>query len=118
MMLLKTRLAAVLLVGFFYVPVSADDSTGLNRLTESEKKSGWQLLFDGKTTKGWRNFKQQKVNEGWKVADGVLSRVGRGAGDIITVGQYDRFELSLEYKISKGGNSGLMYHVTEAGQRP
>ncbi len=40
------------------------------------------------------------------------------AGDILTVDQFDAFELSLEYKISKSGNSGLMYHVTEQGETP
>ncbi len=90
----------------------------LNRLTDKEKEQGWRLLFDGKTTEGWRNFKKPGVAEGWKIIDGALTRSAKGAGDIITVDQFDAFEISLEYNISKAGNSGLMYHVTEDRARP
>ncbi|MFT5327450.1 MAG: glucose/arabinose dehydrogenase [Planctomycetaceae bacterium] len=91
---------------------------GQNELTEAESRSGWKLLFDGETTEGWRNYKKDSVGDGWKIEDGVLSRVGKGAGDIITTGQFEHFELQLEYRISKGGNSGLMFHVTEENARP
>ena len=84
-----------------------------NRLTESQRRSGWKLLFDGKTTAGWRNYRKKTIGAGWKVQNGALARAGRGAGDIVTVDQYEYFELALEYKISKGGNSGIMFHVTE-----
>jgi hypothetical protein len=90
----------------------------LNKLTPEEAQAGWKLLFDGETTKGWRNYKQDKISDGWQVVDGALTRAANGAGDIITDDQYDAFELSLEYKISKGGNSGIMYHVTEEGATP
>ena len=93
-------------------------SAGQNELTEAESRSGWKLLFDGKTTGGWRNYKKDTVGAGWKIEDGILSRVDRKAGDIITTGQYEHFELQLEYRISKGGNSGLMFHVTEENDRP
>jgi glucose/arabinose dehydrogenase len=90
----------------------------LNGLTEAEKRGGWQLLFDGKTTDGWRNYKSDKIGGGWVVEDGVLSRAKGGAGDILTTGQYENFELSIEYRISKGGNSGIMFHVTEEESTP
>ena len=89
-----------------------------NTLTKEEKADGWKLLFDGETTKGWRNFRQEKISDGWKVKDGALTRAGDGAGDIVTDDKYTAFELSLEYKISKGGNSGVMYHVTESEDTP
>ncbi|QDV26300.1 family 16 glycoside hydrolase [Aureliella helgolandensis] len=89
-----------------------------NALTRPESLSGWTLLFDGKTTDGWRNYKQDKVSDGWKVVDGALVREGKGAGDIITDKEFKYFELSLEYKISEGGNSGLMFHVTEENDTP
>ncbi|NQV28927.1 MAG: DUF1080 domain-containing protein, partial [Rhodopirellula sp.] len=63
--------------------VGASAKAGLNELTEAESRSGWKLLFDGKSTKGWRNYKKDSVSDGWKIEDGVLSRVGKGAGDII-----------------------------------
>jgi len=84
-----------------------------NRLTESQRRGGWKLLFDGKTTTGWRNYRKQTLSDGWQVRRGALARVNRGAGDIVTTEQYEYFELSLEYRISKGGNSGIMFHVTE-----
>jgi hypothetical protein len=89
-----------------------------NKLTSEEEAAGWKLLFDGTSTKGWRNYKKTEAGPGWKVEDGALSRVAGGAGDIVTDGKYDAFELSLDYKISKGGNSGLMFHVTEEGGAP
>ena len=89
-----------------------------NTLTRPETLSGWNLLFDGKTTEGWRNYKKDKVSEGWKVIDGVLTREGKGAGDIVTAKKFQYFELMLEYKISEGGNSGLMFHVTEDKPNP
>ena len=87
-------------------------------LSESEKRGGWQMLFDGKSTEGWRNYKSDKISDGWVVKDGLLERVGKGAGDIVTTEQYENFELSLEYRISKGGNSGIMFHVTEDQTQP
>ena len=89
-----------------------------NTLTRAESVAGWKLLFDGQSTQGWRNYKKEKVSEGWKVVDGAIVRDGNNAGDIITDQKYKYFELSLEYNISKGGNSGLMFHVTEDNPAP
>lgn len=86
-----------------------------NSLTAWEKERGWTLLFDGKTTQGWRGFRQQGVPAGWQVVDGALTRVG-GGGDLITVDQYDSFELALEWKVAEGGNSGIMFRVSEAAE--
>jgi glucose/arabinose dehydrogenase len=80
--------------------------------------AGWRPLFDGKTLNGWRNYRQQEVGPGWQVVDGALTRVDDGAGDIITVEQFDRFELTLEYNIETDGNSGVMFHVTEDQPAP
>jgi glucose/arabinose dehydrogenase len=89
-----------------------------NQLTRSESLSGWKLLFDGTSTSGWRCYKQEGVSDGWKVIDGTLVRADKGAGDILTDRKYKYFELSLEYNISQGGNSGLMFHVTEDNPAP
>jgi hypothetical protein len=89
-----------------------------NQLTTSESLSGWKLLFDGESTAGWRNYGKQELSSGWKVVDGALVRAENGAGDIVTTGKYKAFELSLEYNISKGGNSGVMFHVTENRNPP
>jgi hypothetical protein len=86
--------------------------TSLNRLTRQEEASGWRLLFDGRKLDAWRGFRQSEVPPGWKVVDGTITRVGSGA-DLITREQFANFELSLEWRIATGGNSGIMYRVTE-----
>ena len=90
----------------------------VNTLTPEEESAGWTLLFDGKDVSQWRNYRKEDVNSGWKIENDVLSRVDKGAGDIITKDQCGAFELTLDYRISKGGNSGLMFHVTEDEQKP
>lgn len=95
--------------------IAADPPAGL---TEGEKRGGWKLLFDGESTKGWRNYRSDKLSNGWAAKDGLLERISNGAGDIVTSEQYRNFELSLEYRISKGGNSGIMFRVTEEDPRP
>ncbi|MDP6443304.1 MAG: PQQ-dependent sugar dehydrogenase [Pirellulaceae bacterium] len=100
------------------IPLAANGAPPLNGLTQAESRGGWQLLFDGKSTKGWRNYRQETLSDGWVVDDGALRRAARRAGDIVTVQQYDNFEMSLEYQISKGGNSGIMFHVTEDNRAP
>lgn len=89
-----------------------------NSLTKAEEAAGWKLLFDGRSTRGWHNYKKEGVGPGWKIIDGALTRVDKGAGDILTNDEYDAFELSLEFNISPSGNSGIMYHVTEEGKTP
>jgi hypothetical protein len=75
-------------------------------------QSGWRPLFDGRTTAGWRGFRRDTVPGGWQVVDGALTRVGPG-GDIITTDQFANFELELEWNVAPGGNSGIMFRVTE-----
>ena len=90
-----------------------------NELTKTEKKAGWKLLFDGKTFSGWRGFRKDTVSAGWVIEDGCIKmdKDKRAAlqtgGDIITLDEYENFELSLEWKISPGGNSGVKYLVVE-----
>jgi hypothetical protein len=87
----------------------------LNVLTDQEKQEGWQLLFNGQNLDGWRAFQGDTIT-GWKVIDGILNNSGTGSdhgGDIITVGEYQDFELYLEWKIAPQSNSGIFYHVQE-----
>lgn len=128
MMLTKTKFAAMCVIGLLLTgaAVSAVQRTRsatttaqqLNTLTDKEKKDGWKLLFDGKTTAGWRNYKKQDISPKWKVEDGALMKDEKGAGDIITEGEYEWFELSIEYRISKDGNSGIMFRVSEDESSP
>lgn len=84
----------------------------LNTLTAKEKADGWRLLFDGKTTSGWRAYGADSMPSGWQAVDGSLARVSRAA-DIITREQFGDFELTLEWKVAPGGNSGLFYRAVE-----
>ncbi|NQV31738.1 MAG: DUF1080 domain-containing protein [Phycisphaeraceae bacterium] len=97
-------------------PASAASATD-NTLTAAEKAAGWQLLFNGKDLDGWHNFKRDTIRPGWQVKDGALVCVDpKNAGDLCTGDQFDWFELNIEYSISSGGNSGIMYHVTDKGR--
>ncbi|MCA9134699.1 MAG: DUF1080 domain-containing protein, partial [Planctomycetales bacterium] len=109
-------LATAASVGLLALPAAAEGTA--NQLSRPEKLGGWQLLFDGHSADQWRNYQQDKVSSGWTVKDGALVREGQKAGDLITKKKYKYFELSLEYKISTGGNSGLMFHVTEKNPQP
>ena len=95
---------------------AAAEDPAPNTLTDAEKAAGWKLLFNGKDFTGWHNFKREGVRPGWQVKDGALVCADpHNAGDIVTADQYDWFELQLDYNISVAGNSGIMYHVTDAG---
>ena len=91
-----------------------------NTLAPFEKGAGWVLLFDGTSTDAWRGYKKADMNAlRWKVGDGCLGLPAaegadtRGQRDIITKQQFDDFELSWDWRIAKGGNSGVKYFVTE-----
>jgi hypothetical protein len=88
-----------------------------NTLTAKEKGAGWKLLFDGKTTKGWHTYLRDTVGSKWQVKNGAIvfnpSQPKSGGGDLVTNMVYENYELDLEWKISKGGNSGIIFDVQE-----
>ncbi len=86
-----------------------------NTLTSAEKKDGWQLVFDGKSTKGWHTYNKGEANARWKVAEGVLAldTTVKEGGDLVYEKTLADFDLKLEWKISKNGNSGVMFYVQE-----
>lgn len=88
----------------------------VNSLTSKEKKQGWELLFDGETTGGWHTYLKEEAGAAWTVSDGALmfkSGNKEGGGDLVTDKEYGNYELSLEWKISEGGNSGIIFNVHE-----
>jgi len=106
----------VCLFGAAFQLAYAADDVKPNTLTAAEKAAGWKLLFDGQGLSGWHNFKKDGVRPGWQVKDGALVCADpHNAGDIVTPDKFDWFELQLDYNISEGGNSGIMYHVTDEG---
>lgn len=88
-----------------------------NMLSPAEKKAGWKLLFNGNNTTGWRAY-NRKPYDSWEVVNAQLhcktkeQQVTQRA-DLITVDQYDNFELQLDWKVDKGANSGIIYRVQE-----
>jgi hypothetical protein len=86
-----------------------------NTLSEMEKEEGWSLLFDGVSMDQWRTYLSDSLY-GWVVEDGAMKALGQGGdigGDVITRKQYENFDLKLEWKISDGGNSGILFMVHE-----
>src|SRR3982751_5452437 len=80
--------------------------------TTATRTGGCRSLFDGKTTAGWRGFRQPRMPDGWQVVEGALTRVAP-ATDIVTVEEFDDFELTMEWKLPRNGNSGIFFRVTE-----
>ena len=95
---------------------AAEDQTPAETVTATQPAKGeWETLFDGNNLDKWRGFKKDDSDvNGWSIEDGVLTTDG-GGGDLITKEQYDNFILELDWKISKGGNSGIVYRSTEDG---
>jgi hypothetical protein len=105
----------------FFLPllslVIAAHAADPNTLTAEEQKAGWKLLFDGKTSEGWKGIgKKEFPAKGWVIEDGSLKRATAGGGDLVSVDAFENFELSWEWKISPGGNSGLKYNLPEASK--
>lgn len=109
-------LLLTLLTGLFFSCASEGPQ---NTLTEAEKNDGWKLLFDGESLNGWKDYQGESVNGPWKVEDGLLAAQGEGAdeyGYLSTTDQYENFILTFDWKISEGGNSGVLYHVIDRPQ--
>lgn len=119
---MNARPAAVLLLAASTAACAAGQGTGgadpvpaPNTLTRAEQTTGWTLLFDGTSTAGWRNYMKPDLSPGWKAVDGALTRVAH-AGDMVTIEKYRNFELTIDWKIAKGGNSGIFYRSIEGPQ--
>jgi len=98
---------------------------GANTLTQAEIDEGWTLLFDGETADHWRGYNKESFpDKGWVVENGTLHVIGSGkgeaggGGDIITKKIFKNFELSLEWMVSEGGNSGIFYLAQEKPDQP
>jgi len=89
-----------------------------NQLTDQEMRTGWRFLWDGKSTQGWRGAKMTSFPaKGWEMNNGILKVLSSGGaearngGDIVTINTYSDFELSVDFKITEGANSGIKYFV-------
>lgn len=90
------------------------ETTAYNTLTAAEEAEGWQLLFDGQSLDQWRGYQRDTPPGSWQAQDSVLAfAAGDDRGDIMTREQFGDFEFSFEWRISEGGNSGVIYRVKE-----
>ena len=93
-----------------------DHGSAKNCLSVAEQKNGWSLLFDGKNTNGWHGFNFKGFPDCWIIDDGVFTTTTKGGHedlDIITDKEYRNFALSLEFKMMKGTNSGIIFQIFE-----
>ncbi|MDX1630156.1 MAG: DUF1080 domain-containing protein, partial [Fulvivirga sp.] len=93
-----------------------------NTLTEAEKEEGWILLFNGENSEGWRGYNKENFPAAWEVADGTLHIQGSGRGEagaedggdiLYAEDKFGDFHLKIDWKISEGGNSGIIYFAEE-----
>ena len=97
-----------------------------NTLTSAERAAGWRLLFDGKTFKGWRGLGYDSVPSAhWRVVNGSIEKIASGnvakmpdgqpavGGDLMTLDTFGDFELSFQWNVTPGANSGVKYNVSE-----
>ena len=92
------------------------NSASPNILTDEEKEDGWQLLFDGKSTNGWHGFNMDGFPDSWAIESESLTMNSTDSAenqDILTAKKYRDFALSLEYKLTPGANSGVLYQIEE-----
>ena len=107
-------------------PAAPSQSAPENALTAQEKAQGWVLLFDGRTFAGWRGLGYDHVPaEHWIIEGGAIKKVPTKdvplqkdgqplqGGDLMTIEEFEDFELAFDWKISPGGNSGVKYNVSE-----
>lgn len=103
---------------------SQEDSSAVP--IEEVTQDGWESLFDGKTFNGWRGLGRDHVpKEHWRIEEGTIRKLNSGlvsslpdgqpaeGGDLMTIASFENYELYFEWKISKAGNSGLKYNVSE-----
>ena len=89
-----------------------------NTLTAAEQTAGWQLLFDGKTIDKWRANNATGIPANWSVADGAIAASKGEGSDLVSVDEFGDFELAVDFKVAKNGNSGVFYRGVEAKGEP
>lgn len=103
---------------FLLISGCSETRKTMNTVSDTNQTTGYKSLFDGKTMNGWRTY-QNKPADSWMVKDGAIYCKGSATdksdrrADLITTMQYENFDLSLDWKISPKGNSGIIYLSTE-----
>lgn len=108
------KVCFVFLVVMIFLTVQAQEKD--NTLTPEELLNGWELLFDGETLKGWKAFNGD-APQTWTVDENSIYCDGtKGGDDILTIGQFEDFDLKFTWRIEENGNSGVIYRVREGKQ--
>jgi len=118
---MKQFLLLSLSVGVAFLHCKSQNQHAANMISAQQKNEGWQLLFNGKTMNGWHSYGKTTAGSNWKVQDGILLRdTLRGTdgketqgSDLVTNEEFKNFHLKLEWKITKNGNSGIVFLVKE-----
>jgi hypothetical protein len=113
----RSLVSLTTIAGVLFVTLAADQAKPPAKPAEAPSQAA---LFDGKSLNGWRGYKKpDATGSRWTVQDGMLTlpptdgKDTRGARDIISVDTFDLFDLSWEWKIAEGGNSGVKYFIVE-----
>ena len=118
----KYSISLLILASILFACNSTDTKTKNSNLDSAKLNTdGWESLFNGTTTEGWHTYGKTSAGKAWKAEDSALhldASVKDGwqtkdGGDIVSVNEYENFDLELEWKISEGGNSGIMFYVHE-----
>lgn len=117
-MLIKIHSVITAGLSLVMLPAFADGPIPPNTLTAAEKAAGWRLLWDGNTSNGWRTPRSDRFPaRGWEMTNGVLTvqastgGESTGGGDIISRERFSEFELTVDFMITPGANSGIKYFV-------
>ncbi len=89
-----------------------------DQMTDTSKTKEWKTLFDGKDLNNWKAYNGEEITQ-WSIEDSAIAFIPaagerEGSENLITKEDFTNFELSLEWKISEGGNSGIMWGVQES----
>ena len=101
---------------FLVLPVLTFAATQPNTLSPQERRDGWVLLFDGKSMKGWEDPSEKlPAGNAWAVENGAIRTryKPRITEDLFSKRKFRDFELSFEWRISPGGNSGVKYRIQD-----
>ncbi len=118
--ILKTLIIALLIVGCKETKKETEESKAVvDDATMMPDQDTWAIIFDGETFDGWHEYLKQDVSDNWKIEDGAMvlyppdEREDGEQFNLVSNDSYTDFELSMDWKISEGGNSGVMWGVKE-----
>ncbi|WP_139135169.1 DUF1080 domain-containing protein [Roseivirga sp. 4D4] len=117
---MKLRLFTYLILATLMASCGSKSQTESSKEADVKETTKWITLFNGENFDGWEMYGEEPFTEHWSIVDGSIA-CNAGIGEenvgffrsIMTTKDFGNFELELEYKIAKGGNSGIFYHVVE-----